>query len=890
MRAKPLSLRSRTYLLVLLPLAGLAILLGVGLMQHSRTLSEMTRIAQKVDFSLEGGRLIHHVQLERGHSAGWLSHPENGTQSSLAHERDQVNRLADRFRGRLAGPAGRPIRSSAPEAVTKTLLLLDSLALIRERVDQREMTRRASRQFYTRLNGALLHVVLRTAQEGSHPELNVPTASFAALVHLKEAAGIERAILHGALAQGAIEPGVQEDILLVVARQEMLEIMLTTVADGNLLEGIRALETDPISAEAVTIRDLILAQGPDHPDLDAERWFEVQTERIERLRELEVQALRTLETGAVQLERQARTQRNTYGTAGFLFLFLTLAATSTSVRSVQRPLNRFHEALEAMSRGEEEEVLVLKEEGPEEMVAIAEVFNSYVDHLRDLLQRLKVSEAEVRGIFERVPIGLYRTSADGRILEVNPAFAQILGYNDAKQLQGLHVSDLYVNREDQERWRQAMELHGTVRGMELELLHRNGRPLWVEDSARAVRDPETGQVESFEGSLVDITARRVAEAEVRRLSAVVTHSPDAVMITNTGGRIEYVNPAFERLTGYSPAEALGQTPALLQSGQQDQAFYARMWRTILAGKAFQGRFVNRRKDGRLYHLLQTISPIQDEDGQIRHFVASGKDITERVALEQGLQEAQKLESVGELAAGIAHDFNNLLTVILGHLQMALEALPKQSDGLTDELRSAKGAAVRGAELVKQLLAFARKQPVQPRLVDLVETVQDFRKMSRRLFSSSIDVRIATQLKQAWICMDPGQLNQILLNLAINARDAMPAGGTLTIGVDRKLVDQPEQTRMAQLEPGAWIRLQVSDSGVGMDSETQARIFEPFFTTKELGRGTGLGLSTVYGIVAQNHGFIEVESTPGDGTSFFIYLPEKSPEANEDVRTRPGAPG
>ncbi len=358
---------------------------------------------------------------------------------------------------------------------------------------------------------------------------------------------------------------------------------------------------------------------------------------------------------------------------------------------------------------------------------------------------------------------------------------------------------------------------------------------------------------------------------LRRLGSAVHQSADSIIITDTEGTIEYVNPAFEKTTGYSSGEVLGRNPRILKSHKQDEAFYKNLWMTISQGGVWSGRLVNRRKDGILFHEDATISPVQDGDGQIVHFVAVKKDITKEVALEEKLRQAQKMEAVGLLAGGVAHDLNNLLTPILGYGEMLLH-----SAGLGEknkrEVSEMVEAGKRARDLVRQLMAFGRKQVLEIKPLDLNEVVTGFGNLLRRTLREDIYIELALAPITKTVMADRRQMEQVLMNLAVNAQDAMPQGGTLLIESAEVDLDEDFTIHHHGIAPGPYVQLSVNDTGHGMDRETQARIFEPFFTTKELGKGTGLGLATVYGIIKQHGGDIWVYSEPGQGTTFRLFLP------------------
>ena len=377
-------------------------------------------------------------------------------------------------------------------------------------------------------------------------------------------------------------------------------------------------------------------------------------------------------------------------------------------------------------------------------------------------------------------------------------------------------------------------------------------------------------------------ARRAAEAMLRLRTQALEAAANGILITDREGRIIWVNQAFITLTGYTAAEALGQTPRILKSGQHDAAFYRNIWETVLAGGVWRGDIINRHKDGSLCVEEATITPVRDQGGEITHFIDIKQDISERRRVQEALQKseeqlrlAQKLEAIGRLAGGVAHDFNNLLTVINGCSQLVLDEIGRESptgQQVHEILRAGESAA----RLTRQLLAFSRRQVLVPKVIDLNGVINEMGRMVRRLIGEDIEVTILARANPAWIKVDPGQIEQVVMNLVVNARDAMPRGGLLTLETTNEDPLDAGRARLqdapAALPPGPHVALTVRDNGAGMDPETQAHIFEPFFSTKEENRGTGLGLATVYGIVSQSGGQITVHSELGMGTTFKVYFP------------------
>jgi two-component system, cell cycle sensor histidine kinase and response regulator CckA len=367
-------------------------------------------------------------------------------------------------------------------------------------------------------------------------------------------------------------------------------------------------------------------------------------------------------------------------------------------------------------------------------------------------------------------------------------------------------------------------------------------------------------------------AHRRTQIELRKMALVVEQIPSVVVITDLEGNVEYVNPRFTELTGYTREEMQGRNPRILKSGATPKEEYRRLWDTLRAGQEWRGTFHQRRKDGTTYEEEAVIRPMRDEHGRPTHYLKVGEDVTAKHALEQQFRQAQKMEAIGRLAGGVAHDFNNLLTVISGFTEMAMAGL-EPDDPLLSDLQQVALAGERGAALTRQLLAFSRKQALDPAPFALGRVVRDAESMVRRLVGEDVSIDLITgEIDTGTILAEPGQIEQVLMNLVVNARDAMPTGGCLTIGATTLVFDTESAAQHVRVNPGPYAVLTVADTGHGMTPETLSKIFEPFFTTRGTGKGSGLGLSTVYGIVSQLGGAIEVESELGKGTTFTVLLP------------------
>jgi PAS domain S-box-containing protein len=472
-----------------------------------------------------------------------------------------------------------------------------------------------------------------------------------------------------------------------------------------------------------------------------------------------------------------------------------------------------------------------------------------------------------------------RSAGQSRMLYVSPAYERVWGRSVASLYQQPVSFIDAVHPADRERVRASVLQEHLPRPEEFEIEYRIVRPdgsiRWIRDHGFPIR---SASVESsrIAGIAEDITSRKALEEAQRRLATAIEQAAEAFVITDAQGTIVYANAAFEKITGYSPQEALGQNPRILKSGKQDLAFYRRMWGSLVQGQVWRGRFVNKRKDGRLYEEDASITPLRDLTGQVTNYVAVKRDVSHEVLLEGALRQAQKMDAIGQLAGGVAHDFNNLLGIISGNAELlrmrGAELGTDAVEGLTHVIK----AAERGASLTRQLLIFSRKQIMQPQPVALNELIGNLTKMLKRTIREDIRLECLYAEHLPFVQADPGMLEQVVLNLVVNARDAMPRGGRLVIATERV----SRSGELAKTDPaaraGEFVGLAVSDTGVGIAPEHLQRIFEPFFTTKGPGKGTGLGLATVYGIVKQHQGWVEVASRLGQGATFKVFLPAIRP--------------
>jgi PAS domain S-box-containing protein len=570
--------------------------------------------------------------------------------------------------------------------------------------------------------------------------------------------------------------------------------------------------------------------------------------------------------------------------AGLLTLGLgTMYAYS---KKVLDPVTKLADAADRLAKGDRSTHVDAEATG--EVATLVDSFNRMaVD-----LENTTVSKNYMNNILNSMIDTLVIVSLSGEIRGCNAAICALLGYEE-KELTGKPLGSILgktgvtgnsIVGEVKEK--------GFVRNREVAYAAADGREIPMLLSASPMYS-ETGGFEGIVCVAQDITVRKQAEENLARLGMAVEQTGEAVIITDVEGTVQYVNPSFERLTGYGKDEVLGKNPRILKSGKQSGEFYEAMWSTLKEGRIWSGKVVNRTKEGKLFQEFVVISPVRDASGRVVNYVAVERDLTHEIEIEEQLRQSQKMEAIGKLAGGVAHDFNNILTVITGYCELILAGLPGDSPWRR-EIEGIKNAADRAAEVTRQLLAFSRKQVFRLKDVNMSGVVANLDAMLRRLIGEDIELQTSLQPDLWNVRIDPSQIEQVIVNIVVNARDAMPDGGKLTIETANVALDKEYAQSHLEVVPGPYVMIAITDTGCGMDESVRARIFEPFFTTKEVGKGTGLGLSTAYGIIRQSSGYIWVYSEPGVGSTFKIYLPrvlpaemEPAPEMTVHVGAVPG---
>ncbi len=515
---------------------------------------------------------------------------------------------------------------------------------------------------------------------------------------------------------------------------------------------------------------------------------------------------------------------------------------------------------------------------------------------RQIVEALRQTEARYHHLAEQASDIIYTHTLDGRMITINPAGERVLGYSRA-ELMGKSILDLIApeHRALARRTTEEKVLAGAgATTYVVDVLTKAGDRLTLEFTTQVIFDEDAPM--AVQGIARDVSARPAAEQALRaseeRFRKILETTGEGIVMRDTDGYITFANERFGQMLGYTVTELVGKHVREIISPEHiplQRASEERRKRTR-AAETLDMRFV--RKDGTVMDAILSVSPTFDEHDNYTGALAMISDMTERRRLERQLQQSQKMEAVGRLAGGVAHDFNNLLTAIRGHADLVLNELPADSPFRSD-MQEIRAAADRAATLTQQLLAFSRRQMLQPVVLDVDTLIREMQPLIARLLPGN--VALSTRLAGAGtrVRADPSQIEHVLVQLVVNAREAMPAGGELRVTTQAFVMDEGFTRANPGASPGAYARIALRDTGIGMDAQTLSHIFEPFYTTKDVGQGSGLGLATVYGIVKQSGGFVRANSTVGVGTEFEIFLPrvqDAIPDARQAAEPGYGAEG
>ncbi|UCD85297.1 MAG: PAS domain S-box protein, partial [Deltaproteobacteria bacterium] len=511
---------------------------------------------------------------------------------------------------------------------------------------------------------------------------------------------------------------------------------------------------------------------------------------------------------------------------------------------------------------------------------IAFVFAMLSESNEKAQEILKESEKKYKDLVEKMTDVIYTLDTEGRVTSINRAVKTILG-REPEEVIGRNFA-AWVHQEKLPRIIEVFEqvLSGNNITTETIMIDRDGQEHQVEFSSTPII--KENKVLGTQGIIRDITERKRAEKERARLATAVSHAAEAIMITEPDGSITYVNPAFEDLSGYKREEVLGKKSEILKFSRSDGGSCNDIWSLPARGEVWRGQLTLTGLDDFPYELRVTISPIRDDSGEIVSFVTMMRDVSPEIALERMVHQKQKMEAIGTLAGGIAHDFNNVLGLILGYIELAHDKVDTDGIGAWNCLGHAFEACSRAKDLIRQIITFSRDMEVERIPVNLDKQIKEAVKFIKATFPQTIDIRQNIEVKSAITIADPTQIHQMLINLCTNAAQAMENGkGGIEIGLEEVLIDSSDSQRYNNIKPGNYLRLNVSDTGQGIDPSIINCIFDPYFTTREKGKGSGLGLAVVHGIVTNYGGAIAVNSLPGKGAKFSIFLPKTDTEDEKE---------
>ncbi len=564
-----------------------------------------------------------------------------------------------------------------------------------------------------------------------------------------------------------------------------------------------------------------------------------------------------------------------------------LADNHTGLEFYEHLKQRGHSLPTILVTGFSNEALVVQalRAGVRDFVAKSPDYLDYLPHaVRQVLEkveterRLRDAEALQAVVLEAALDAVVTIDDEGCIVEFSRTAETLFGY-ERQTVLGQSLAELVIPVESRgtfeamlRTYRDAGTSAASRRRSEISVIRADGSRF---DGEWSLSTTMVGGRRLFAAHIHDLTRSKYLETGLRLRQRALEEIGEGILFTDAvrpDHPIVYANPAFERMTGYRLSDIIGNNCRFLQGPKTDPAAIKQLRQAVAEERSCSVELLNYRADGTTFWNAVSIAPLHDESGKVTHFVGVQSDVGQRRFLEEQLRQSQKMEAVGRLSGGIAHDFNNILTIILGNASLALDDLPQRIEHATECLHEVIDAANRAAALTKQLLVFSRKQVYEPQAVKIDKLTADLEKMLRRIIGEDVLLSLKTSPDLWSVKIDPAQIEQIILNLTVNARDAMPTGGSLMIQTENVELDGAYAALRPDVAPGAYVKLSVSDTGCGIAPEVLPHLFEPFFTTKELGRGTGLGLATVFGIVKQCGGHITVYSEVGQGSVFTLYFP------------------
>ncbi|THB75256.1 MAG: PAS domain S-box protein [Desulfobacteraceae bacterium] len=568
--------------------------------------------------------------------------------------------------------------------------------------------------------------------------------------------------------------------------------------------------------------------------------------------------------------------RQLFGYFGFIILINLLSLIIMSgflLRwSLNKPLhllNRIVASYNSRKKGED-----IPDHMPySEFLPLIDTLKGMGNEIQVQMDELQKAEKKYRSIFENAMEGIFQSTLDGRIIDANPAFASILGYDTPEEL--MHrVENMgrqhWVDPEQRRTFLELLKQNSVTESFEVQFKKRDSTVIWVSLSALPIFDDQ-GTIMHIEGLVQDITTRKKAQIELTRLSSAVEQVAESIIIADDLGRIKYVNPAFENSTGFQLNEVYNQPNRVLGADESEKKSYDQVLDAVQKGEVWTGRLTTLKKTGELLVEDAIVSPIKSPAGLFLGYVSVNRDVTLKVRYENQVRQAQKMEAIGTLAGGIAHDFNNILGVIIGCSELVRKNL-SQEDKAVQDIEQVLTAGLRAKSLVSQILTFSRQEETKKIPLTLSPFIREVIHFLKATLPNFVRIDYRKEIDSGVVLADPTQIQQILMNICTNSAQAIgQKQGCIEVILSQKEF-APEDDRPPDSAPGTYVMIEIRDDGPGISQEIQDKIFDPFFTTKEVGEGTGLGLSVVHGIVKKHEGTIQVSSEEGQGTCFTILLP------------------
>ncbi|MDQ6970514.1 MAG: bacteriohemerythrin [Mariprofundus sp.] len=878
--ARHLALPRRVLMISLLPIIGMIALSLFILSGVITQVNEMKALQNDFHIIHLASTMNHSLQTERALSSAYIGSKHQQFAVELAEQRRQTNAAATQFTSQVQMLMDKPIDPTLLKYIQSTQRHLAKLDDYRQRIDNDSISIQETLNYYSEfiiilrdLPDSMIHLNMAS-------DLSNNIIAFSAMMHLKETYGLQRAMGARVLTGQRVPDDDLQTYLSLIRERHGTQGMFkhASTLDQQQVWQIYQNKSDNNNFNTIE-RNFVTLLGTGSSDLiNHKQWFKTYTTKINQIMVMSEYLLQQL-TNKTEHKISALYTK-LYISAAVLIglILLTILFSRLLIYSITYPVKRMTHAMTSLSEGDRS-IRFHDTFAKDELDSMANAYEKcrisllqadlamsvYVQRQTVDLKR-KLCEQKVKSSIQDYALDCIITCDKTFIItDINPSTEALFRLDKTAAI-GQSLSDLLTDIDNK-----ALNAR-----FETQASKSDHTKFSVEASISNISFDE------FEGYICfirDVSAYKKAAENIQKLSQAIEQAGESIIIANRAGVIEYVNTAFTKLTGYSTAEAIGNTPRILKSGNQDDAFYQQMWQTITHGEIWQNKVVERRKDGSFFPVILTIAPITNNEGIITHFVGSHADISELENMEEQFRQAQKMEAIGTLVGGIAHDFNNMLAGITGNLYLA-KRNTADMPLVNERLNNIEELSFRAATMIKQLLTFARKDLVSIEPMPLTPFVKETMKFLQTSIPENIHVEQHICSHDLTVKADTTQLHQVLMNLINNACDAIEDVNKprISICLDSLKIDKAFVATHQAFSIGQYAHLSIADNGCGIRPEHLQYVFDPFFTNKEEGKGTGLGLSMVYGAITNHQGHIEVQSIAGEGATFHIYLPLQAEQA------------